>query len=436
MSFKGSKNENPEINSTEGKKRGRPAGRKNSSIREDRKEACRAVAMALIKDPTVTVVKLAERAFPATDRSDEKGRKRTHERTRQALATLEQILAQTDGDGRLAEVLGLDAGQAAEVREALAKRREHKEWRRRVRERARKEREERSHLTPARIFLQRLLRFPEVREEFALVMRERRQQVQRELAELAAAREAGMDEIQYQRRLDYLLEKVQTLYAFAFAPDLVVDAVKIKHFSVRYGSSITTMEEALRKAAIELRLQRQSTNLATVPYDLGKEILRVLKALQRAYKKGDTEEAELLKEEFRDAVRRAVDEIAWADPELPACQLLETGEARNVREKAMLHEVIKFYPKLPTLLTRDDTEDWPEPWSGPSLQMPEDWERRPKLIPVGRDVGDLDGGDDEAAEVAREAAGMTTSDTLTIGAGRVKNGGSRTDITTAYNMLS
>lgn len=390
------KSKNPEINSqAREKKRGRPPGRKNASVRADRAEACRAVAAVLIDYPTASITYIAGKAFQNTNWCDKKEEKKAHERARQALKTLAEL-----DDARLAQVME-DTEMAAKVREALRVRREEeerKQWERLIRQeikkKEREEEEKNLHLIPARVFLLRLLSLAEVREEFAVVIRERRRQIENELSELAAAREAGvMPETEYMRRKEGLTAREEMVWALALAPDQMVDPTGVMHFRVGYAGSVLTAAETARRARTEIMIQRRAANMVTIPFGVAKNILETVRIMRRARRKKDRVTELTAKEKLRWFVGQAIDQMGWADPELSASQLLETAEARNAREEAILREIIKFYPKLPAILTRDDTEDWPDPYRGRPLEGNED-----------------DDDMDEAAAVAREAAGQTWAD--------------------------
>lgn len=77
-----------------GDTRGRPRGRKNTHPRIERQEACRAVAQALIMEPTANLKRLSSMVFPVPDEQDdeakEKAKNSTYMRAKRALDDLKR----------------------------------------------------------------------------------------------------------------------------------------------------------------------------------------------------------------------------------------------------------------------------------------------------------------------------------------------------------
>lgn len=395
--------------------RGRPRGRKNSAVRPDRQEACRAVAQALVTEPAANVARLAALAWPGAQQ-DEKSRKAAHERTRQALNDLKR-----------APWLAGDAEQAEKVREALAAReaveaakREERARREREREEKRREREMRFRMQPARLMLQRLLRLPEIQEEFARQVRARRRFVV-----------VGGDDTR------------EVMRTFALGAEQVISHTPVAHFRAGMAGNMMNSAETTWRTNMELGLVRQAASLATISLEEAKHILAVLKILRQTRRKGDEAAQAQMCEELRRAVWDALAHAGWADPDLPAGQLLESQAAREAREAEaareawtwpVLHEEnICLVDRRGMVdhvlnLTRTDTTSWPERWAGKPLT------KISAFIPrLGGDEGE-----DEIAKLAREAAGLVQSDPTDPGpgGGRVKRGGSRTDASFRHQQLN
>lgn len=377
-------------------RRGRPQGRKNSIVRADRQEACRAAAQALIREPEASVARLAALAWPEAQQ-DEKARKAAHERARRALADLKRATWLV-GDAELAERVrkALEAREAAEVakREERARREQEREERRR-------EREMRFRMQPASKLRRYLLRQKEIREELKKAVRARRFAVV-----------GGED-------------NRETMHAFALAPEAVT-SLPVPHFRTGMAGSTMNSAEATWRADMELRLARQAASLATIPAEEAKHILAIAKELRKARRAGDQTAEARAREKLRRAVQAALDRAGWADPDLPAAQILESQAAREAREAKIVREA-GIWP----ILAHGGVVDLMVDLTGDDQGAKEP--RRTGIETEGEETQR-----DEAAEVASEAAGLILS-SLTDpgpGGGRVKHGGSRTDKAALRQMLS
>lgn len=357
-------NKNNEI---QRKNRGRPPGRKNTAVRADRQEACQSVAQALVQEPTATIARLASLAWPEAQ-GDVKSKKAAHERARQALADLKRA-AWLAGDARLEEKVreALAAREAAE-----AERREERARREQERKERRREWEKRFRMQPARLMLQRLLRLPEIQEEFARQVRARRRFVA----------------VGEENTRSFML-------SMPFSASQILPPPRIPH--PRAGLVGRAASEGWR-VGMELRFARLVTSLATISADSAWDILASAKALRHARRKGDAAAEARAAEALRRAVSLALPGAGWADPELPAGQVLESPAARAAREKATRQEAAAW-AEAAAALEAESLADPADGDAGPELEI--------RDVSEGVTVEEEDR--DEAAEIAEEVCGYVSS---------------------------
>ncbi|NHM25991.1 hypothetical protein G7K71_02980 [Desulfofundulus sp. TPOSR] len=308
-----------------------------------------AVAMVLTVRPTASIYTIA-RMIVGTHPV-----KKDMERTRRALADLARKpwLAGED------LVNQVQASLAARKAAAEAARQE-RERRKAEREARRREQEERFRRQPARVLLQRLLRYQEIREEIARQVRELR----------------GADAI---------------WWSMALAPDQVVSLSPVQHYTPGTAGTYLTSREAAWRANLELAILRRTACLLTVPWISAREILSAARRLRRAQRKGDVDAETAAREDLRLAVRDALEQAGWADPDLWAAQILETPDARAEREMAVVKEA-GLWP-LPGVVDLSPMGGWPEPYRGPEPPVP-------LGISNSDDSDDSDDGDGVDPEIA------------------------------------
>ncbi len=366
------------------KRHGLPPARKQGQRGPDKKpratragwqDAVTAAAMALSVIPTASVYVIARMIIGASPK------KKDMERARRALDDLARR-------PWLAESMVEQVKVALAAREAAAEQaRQERERRKAEREERQREREERFRQQPARVLLQRLLRQPEIQEEIARQVRELRKN-----------------------------RSNTTWWSMALTPDQVVSPSPPQHYTPGAAGAYLTSQEATWRANMELAILRRTACLLTVPLATARDILTAARKLRRAQRKGDINTETAAQEDLRLAVRDALEQAGWADPELWAAQVLEVPDARARREMAAAKEAGLWpLPGAVSLSWPLLGGDWPEPYRGP--------EPEPPPVASNNSDGDSDGDgvDPEIVEIFSASAVA-----LAGGRRRSKKGGAKT----------
>lgn len=344
------KNSIPQINSSK-PKRGRPAGRKNNSIRADRREAARMVAQALLQEPAVSIPKLAALAWPESQQ-DEKARKAATERARRALNDLRRMPGLAgDLAGRVCHALALRATAEERARQEREQKKAEAEARRRERE----VREEET-LTVKNL-ARRLARYPEIRVALQEVT-EKMAGMDRLATNLAATpaeagfswHEGGKRHVSYVPHFTpgpgpsrigggKLLVSVGDFRKFMPAETAVVVMKQAKRAKMEC-SATTDLERAVNT---EHSIQRSLACLAVIPVPFARKILAAARKVRRLEKKG--QDATAAWSELRAAVAEALPWAGWAAPEAKVKYGIETSDERRERESWELEQARELAEK-------------------------------------------------------------------------------------------
>lgn len=335
------------------------------TLRADRQEACRAVAIALLREPGANVARLAALAWP--DFSDEKSPKAARERARRAIADLKRD-PRLAGDTELTEKVKTAFAARAE---AEAARREERARKERERAERRCEREARFHAQLARKMMRRLLQWMEIKEEISMQIRAKRQDP------------AGQEDV----------AEREFTWATPLGPMDVLPPLPVPHACPGLANFAVTAGAGWR-ADVELRFIRLTASLATITASAAWDILAAAKALRRARRRGDAAKEARAEEALRRAVAEALAGAGWADPDLAAGQALESPAARAAREEA----------------ARQGAAAWAE---AAAAQLEEKKAKQAAVdqFQAGRGAGPEAAEEerDEAAEIAEEACGYAVA---------------------------
>lgn len=153
-----------------------------------------------------------------------------------------------------------------------------------------------------------------------------------------------------------------------------ITKVDVPHFRPECGGTAMTSREATWRAQAEIKIGQQTCNMVAIPYSFMREIITNLQEIQQMKKSLEKikQKIEEKREKIKIKMKEALASAGYADPDLPACQYLESPEKRVAREEANLKEA-GIYPIIcggVADLSLPDADEI-EPWRGRPLDAPD-----------------------------------------------------------------